>query len=108
MHERTLANYLDQWKGEPGQRLYPQKDAQLDEDDTAEFESLLPSISVPVRIVWGERDAWLPPATAKHLHERIPGSNLVLLPDTGHLAMEDGPQEVAATLFESFTDCRNP
>jgi len=52
VEESTLAAYLDQWKGEIGQRLYLQKDAQLDEDHTAELEPLLPSISVPVSILW--------------------------------------------------------
>jgi hypothetical protein len=61
MDEQTLATYLDQWKGATGQKLYLQKDALLNEDDTAEFEPLLPSITVPLRIVWGENDAWLPP-----------------------------------------------
>jgi pimeloyl-ACP methyl ester carboxylesterase len=108
MPERILSTYLDQWKGEQGQKLYLQKDAQLDQNDTAEFESLLPSISVPVRIVWGENDAWLPPTRARRLHELIPTSDLVLLPDTGHFAMEDSPQQVAATLFDFFTACQNP
>jgi len=99
-----LATYLNQWKGEQGKERYLQKDARLDEEDTADFESLLPSITVPVRIIWGENDAWLPPATAERLHQLIPGSDLVLLPDTGHFATEDGPQKVAATLFDFFTD----
>lgn len=105
MDEATLATYLDQWKGELGQRLYLQKDAQLDENDTAELEPLLPSIAVPVRIVWGEHDAWLPPALAERLHETIPDSDFILLPETGHFAMEDSPREVAATLFDFFSTC---
>jgi pimeloyl-ACP methyl ester carboxylesterase len=108
MDQATLATYLDQWKGEMGQKLYLQKDAQLDENYTAEFEPLLPTITVPVRIIWGENDAWLPPATADRLHGLIPGSDLVLLPRTGHFAMEDSPQEVAAPLFDFFTDCSSP
>ena len=105
MDEPTIETYLDQWKGESGQRLYLQKDDQLDEVDTADFEPLLPSISVPVRIVWGENDVWLPPVMAGRLHELIPTSDLILLPETGHFAMEDSPQEVAATLFDFFTNC---
>lgn len=105
MGDATLAAYHDQWKGELGQRLYLQKDAQLDEDHTAEFEPLLPSISVPVRILWGGHDAWLPPAIAERLHELIPGSDLILLPETGHFAMEDSPDEVAAILFDFFSKC---
>jgi pimeloyl-ACP methyl ester carboxylesterase len=105
MDELTIETYLDQWKGEAGQKLYLHKDAQLDEGETDDFEPLLSSITVPVRIVWGENDAWLPPATAERLHELIPTSDLILLPDTGHFAMEDSPQEVAATLFDFFTHC---
>ena len=105
LDEPGIDAYLDQWRGERGQKRYLQKDAQLDERDTADFEPLLPSIGVPVRIVWGENDAWLPPATAERLHELIPGSDLVLLPRTGHFAMEDSPGEVAATLFDFFTTC---
>jgi pimeloyl-ACP methyl ester carboxylesterase len=105
MVEPTIERYLDQWKGESGQKLYLQKDDQLDEVDTADFEPLLPSISVPVRIVWGENDVWLPPVMAGRLHELIPTSDLILLPETGHFAMEDSPQEVAATLFDYFTNC---
>jgi pimeloyl-ACP methyl ester carboxylesterase len=105
MTDTVLAAYLDQWNGEMGQKLYLHKDARLDENDTAECEPLLPSITVPVRIVWGENDAWLPPSTAERLRELILASDLVLLPDTGHFAMEDSPQQVAATLFDFFTDC---
>jgi pimeloyl-ACP methyl ester carboxylesterase len=102
MDETALEAYLDQWTGELGQRLYLQKDAQLDEDDTAAFEPLLPSIEVPVRIVWGEHDAWLPPTTAERLNETIPSSDLRILPGTGHFAMEDSPDEVTAALEEFF------
>jgi pimeloyl-ACP methyl ester carboxylesterase len=105
MDQDALATYLEGWKGEFGRRLYLQKDDQLREEDTAELESLLPSIAVPVRIIWGEDDTWLPTALAERLNEIIPGSDLVLLPNTGHLAMEDSPGEVAATLFEFFSTC---
>jgi pimeloyl-ACP methyl ester carboxylesterase len=105
LDEHAFATYLEGWKGEFGQKLYLQKVAQLDEQDTARFEPLLPTISIPVRIVWGEQDAWLAPANAERLHETIPDSDLILLPDTGHFAMEDSPREVAATLFEFFSRC---
>ena len=61
LDQHALATYLEEWRGEFGQRFYLQKDAQLDERDTAEFEPLLPSIGVPVSIIWGEQDAWLAP-----------------------------------------------
>jgi pimeloyl-ACP methyl ester carboxylesterase len=105
LDEHAFAPYLEGWRGESGQRLYLNKDAQLDERDTAEFEPLLPSIGVPVSIIWGEQDAWLDPALAERLHELIPGSDLLVLPETGHFAMEDSPQQVTAALFDFFTRC---
>jgi pimeloyl-ACP methyl ester carboxylesterase len=107
LDEGAFATYLEGWRGELGQKLYLQKDAQLDEEDTTPFEPLLSSIGVPVRIIWGEQDAWLEPSLAARLHEIIPGSDLVLLPETGHFAMEDSPREVAAALFEFFSGCTN-
>jgi pimeloyl-ACP methyl ester carboxylesterase len=105
MDEDALATYLEGWRGEFGQKLYLQKDAQLYEDDTAQFEPLLPSIRIPVRIVWGEQDAWLAPSIAERLNQTIPASDLITLPETGHFAMEDSPEEVAVTLFDFFTRC---
>jgi pimeloyl-ACP methyl ester carboxylesterase len=107
LDEAAFATYLETWRGELGQKLYLQKDAHLDEDDTTQFEPLLSSIGVPVRIIWGEQDAWLDPSLAARLHEIIPGSDLVLLPETGHFAMEDSPKEVAEALFEFFSNCTN-
>ena len=103
MAEDAFAAYMQQWSGALGQRLYLQKDAQLDEGDTATFEPLLASIEVPVRIVWGEHDAWLPASIAGRLHEILPNSDLRILPETGHFAMEDSPAEVAGALEDFFS-----
>jgi pimeloyl-ACP methyl ester carboxylesterase len=103
MNEATMATYLEQWKGHLGQRLYLQNVAHLSEEDTIDFEPLLSHMTVPVRIVWGENDAWLSPTIAERLHETILDSELILLPETGHFAMEDSPREVAATLFDFFS-----
>jgi pimeloyl-ACP methyl ester carboxylesterase len=105
LDDHAFATYLEGWRGEFGQRLYLNKDAQLDERDTAEFEPLLPSIGVPVSIIWGEQDAWLDPALAERLHELIPTSDLLVLPETGHFAMEDSPQHITAALLDFFTRC---
>ena len=103
MDESAFEAYLEQWSGHLGQRLYLQKDDQLDEDDTASFEPLFAFIEVPVRIVWGEHDTWLPPTIAARLNESIPNSDLRVLPGTGHFAMEDSPDDVAEALEGFFT-----
>jgi pimeloyl-ACP methyl ester carboxylesterase len=41
---------------------------------------------------------------SSHLRELFPTSGLLLFSHTGHFAMEDSPQEVAATPLDFFTD----
>jgi pimeloyl-ACP methyl ester carboxylesterase len=102
MDEATFEQYFARWRGENGQEAYLQKVAQFDEGYTAEFESLLGSMQTSVRIIWGERDAWLDPAFARRLHELLPGSDLKLIPEAGHFVMEDAPEEVTRQLRDFF------
>ena len=104
MDEATFEQYFARWRGEDGQEAYLQKVARFDERYTAEFEPLLGSMRTPVRIIWGERDAWLDPAFAGRLHELLPGSDLKLIPEAGHFAMEDAPEEVTRELRDFFAD----
>lgn len=55
-------------------------------------------MSVPVLILWGEQDAWLPVEVSERIAERIPGARRIVIPDAGHLSMEDQPQAIAADL----------
>ena len=102
MGEEAFAVYMEQWRGEIGQKIYLQKDAQLDEGHTAEFEPLLRSMRTPVQILWGERDAWLDPAIAKRLRDLLPNAALELIPGAGHFSMEDDPQKIANALTDFF------
>lgn len=51
-------------------------------------------ISVPTLIVAGEQDLATTPDKARHMHERIPGSELVNLPGTGHMSVLECPDRV--------------
>jgi pimeloyl-ACP methyl ester carboxylesterase len=96
--------YMSQWRGEGGQRSYLRKVEQFDEGLTEEFEPLLGSVRVPVKILWGERDAWLDPAFARRLHALLPTSaEPVLIPEAGHFVTEDASEEVAHELLGFFS-----
>jgi pimeloyl-ACP methyl ester carboxylesterase len=93
-----LDAYFRPWSGPEGQRAYFRKIEQIDERQTAELESRLGEIRIPVRVIWGERDRWLAPGLATRLAAAIPGASVELIPDAGHFAMEDAPEAVAAAL----------
>jgi pimeloyl-ACP methyl ester carboxylesterase len=46
---------------------------------------------IPVRILWGTEDAWIPTEIAKKLHSLIPGATLSLIDGAGHLMHHDAP-----------------
>lgn len=98
--EEAYEAYLSQWCGEEGQIAYIRKDEQFDEEDTRALEPLLASVAVPVRILWGEEDAWLDPTLGERLRREIPGSELEIVPGAGHFVMEDAPETVTRALGE--------
>lgn len=95
----VVAAYLDRYTGADGQRRYLDKVEHFTEDDTRDVVARLDRIRVPVRVIWGERDQWLEPATASRIADLIPGAEVELIPDAGHFVTEDAPDAVAASLL---------
>jgi pimeloyl-ACP methyl ester carboxylesterase len=50
----------------------------------ADLRDVLPRVDVPTLILHGDADARSPLEVGRELHERIPGSRLVVLPGVGH------------------------
>jgi 3-oxoadipate enol-lactonase len=57
-------------------------------------------IRVPTRIIAGEEDAVYPPELAHAMARRIPGSELVFMQGTGHLANLEQPERFDEILLE--------
>lgn len=104
MDDEALAPYLSPWLGESGQAAYYRQVAQFDERYTTEVEPLYNSIDLPVLILWGERDGWLEPSFGERLRDSIPGAWLQTVPEAGHFAMEDRPEDIAAALDRFFRE----
>ena len=58
---------------------------------SADLREMLPSISVPVLLVYGQDDRRAPAAIAAQLHTGIHGSRLVELPGVGHAVNVEAP-----------------
>lgn len=61
----------------------------------------LPELRVPVLVVVGEDDRLVAPERGVELASRIPGAELVVLPECGHLPQEERPAEFLRAL-EAF------
>ena len=51
----------------------------------------LDSIRVPTLVVWGEHDVLMPRRLAETWRDAIPGAQLAVLPDAGHVPMVESP-----------------
>ena len=104
LEHKAFETLFGQWEGAEGQALYLRNLACLDEADTQVLEPLLRSISVPVLVLWGQADAWLPVQTSERIAALIPGARRVVLRDAGHFSMEDEPTAVAKELSGFLAD----
>lgn len=60
-------------------------------DATALTES-----DIPILIIWGEQDSWIPVSMAHRLHQALPHSELLIFEDAGHVPMEEIPRRTAS------------
>jgi pimeloyl-ACP methyl ester carboxylesterase len=56
--------------------------------------------AIPMLVVWGEDDPWLPPSLAERLQDEIGDAAVALLPGCSHFVLEDAPETVAPIVFE--------
>ena len=98
----VLDAFLEPWRGSSGRAAFYRQYRQIRQADTAEYEHLLPQISVPTRIIWGTEDRILPPEYGRWLHDRIPHAELSWIEGAGHVLQEDAPAQLLAHLVADF------
>lgn len=69
-----------------------------DFEKIAPYEGKLAALGVPTLLLWGEDDRFAPLAGGRRFNEEIPGSELVVLEDTGHFVWEDEPERCSREL----------
>ncbi|MHB8576900.1 MAG: alpha/beta fold hydrolase [Dehalococcoidia bacterium] len=68
----------------------------------------LSRIRVPVLLLWGAHDRVVKPAVGERLHAAIAGSRLKLIPEAGHLPLEEQPELCNRLIAEFLADLRQP
>jgi pimeloyl-ACP methyl ester carboxylesterase len=100
----TLSDIIKPWLNEIGKSAFYRQIAQADQRFTDEIESMYASITRPVLILWGEQDEWIPIAKGRKLHRSMPSSELVTIPNAGHLVQEDAPAMVVSHIIKFLTE----
>lgn len=74
--------------------------------DRADSTPTLPTITVPTAVIVGEADAITPPADAAAMAAQIPGAQLVVIRQAGHLSPMENPLAVNQALIELIERAR--
>ena len=56
-------------------------------------------LDVPVLIIWGEEDTWVPIQVGRNLRDHLPDSTWITYPDVGHLPMEENIEQFNADML---------
>ncbi|HEX7184715.1 MAG TPA: alpha/beta hydrolase [Thermoanaerobaculia bacterium] len=64
----------------------------------------LEKIDVPALIVWGENDLVISAAAGKRAADRMPRARFVAFPETGHIPMEERPEELLRIMVPFLKD----
>jgi len=62
------------------------------------FYHQIKQIQQPTLVMWGDQDRLIPLENAYQFQEDLPNDTLVILPDVGHVPMEESPVPSLAAL----------
>jgi pimeloyl-ACP methyl ester carboxylesterase len=94
----TLNALTRPWLGPDGQRAFYRQIAQADQRYTDEIQPRYGELDLPVLVLWGRNDGYIPVAKAHELSAAIPGAELRIVDGAGHLIQEDAPEQVVERL----------
>jgi pimeloyl-ACP methyl ester carboxylesterase len=69
-----------------------------------DIRDVLPCVSVPTLLVYGDRDVRAPITVAEALQSAISGSRLVVIPDAGHVCNVEAPDEFNVAVRDFLHD----
>lgn len=101
MNDAILRSYLLPHDGVIGRAsFFTHQVKHYDSRYTLEISSQLSSLTMPVRVVWGEEDLWQPISYAERLCRDIPGAQLSIVSNAGHFLPEDAPDQLTEEILD--------
>lgn len=99
VHEAML---VDPWlsRGKQGQEAFIRQIARASEPAIEEAEQTYERIGkeIPIRIIWGTEDYWIPYERAAKLGRMLGTDDIVAIQQAGHLVMLDQPEALAYSI----------
>ena len=109
-HRGLTAEQMDTltspWLSSEGQPAFYRQIAAADERFTDEIQDRYSELDLPVKVIWGCQDNWIPSDRATRLKQMIPGAELELIDGAGHLIQYDAPIQLAVALHRWLTNVR--
>lgn len=103
--KRRAEKIIDAWRGKAGSADYrqssPMMRAVMSRCVNEDLKHVMPSISAPTLLIWGEDDTATPLSDAKTMERLIPEAGLVSFPGCGHYSFLDNPGQFRAVI-QSF------
>ncbi len=94
----AIDNYVEPWDSELGKEVLLQHIRLLVPTYVNSVSSDLKTLEKPTLIIWSAQDHIMPVRYGERLHRDMPDSQLVMVPDAGHLILFDAPDAVANAL----------
>ena len=98
LSQETIQGITEPWTNEYGKAAFYRQIAQADSKYTDEIQCKYKSIKIPTLILWGEQDKWIPLQQGKELNHLIPSSKMKIIPNSGHLVIEEKYEELVTEI----------
>lgn len=93
-----IAAYVDEWNSNVGKQLLYQHVRLMIPSYINSVATDNAKLTIPVLLLWGEKDTITPPSLGERLRDEIPGAQYEAIANAGHLLLEDAPAEVGRRL----------
>jgi pimeloyl-ACP methyl ester carboxylesterase len=98
IEDATLDHIVLPWIEPGGKAAFYRQIAQANASYTDEVQPYYAHISRPVLILWGREDSWIPLERGEVLRGMIPGARWHVIPEAGHLVIEEKPDQLVQAI----------